>query len=105
MPTAVWLSPNSLAIAGAAIEMPVRSMYVIMYIRLISRSTSQRVLLGLEVVIPRKTRSGTEMLVIAGICSGAVSHGLLDRLCLPLWRLGRSNLGGRKADRASRFRR
>ncbi len=79
MPTVVWLSPNSFAIAGAAIEMPVRSMYVIMYIKLINRRTSQRVLLGLEVVFPGNVRSGTEMRVVCGIRSGAVSRGLLDR--------------------------
>src|ERR1700737_1277793 len=105
MPTAVWLSPNFFAIAGAAIEMPVRSIYVIMYIRLINRRTSQRILLGLEVVFPGRARSGTEMRVVSGIRSGAVSRGLLDRLCLPQSRPIRKVRGGQKAGRTPLFRR
>src|ERR1700732_2639505 len=97
MPTAVWLRPNSFAIAGAAMEMPVRSMYVIMYIRLISRRTNQRVLLGLEVVFSGKTRSGTEMRVVSGIRSGPVGRSMSR----PIRRVR----GGRKVDRPPLFRR
>src|ERR1700730_13928363 len=105
MPTAVWPSPNSFAIAGAATEMPVRSMYVMIYIRPISRRTNQRVLLGLEVVFPGKTRSGTELRVVSGIRSGAVGRGILDRARSPLSRPIRRVRGGRKVDRAPLFRR
>src|SRR5258707_1399381 len=105
MPTAVWLSPNSLAIAGAAMEMPVRSMYVIIYIRLISRRTNQRVLLGLEVAFPGKTGSGTEMRVVSGIRSGAVSLSILDRARSPLSRPIRGVSAGRKVDWAPLLRR
>src|ERR1700680_2915552 len=91
MPTAVWLSPNSFAIAGAAIEMPVRSIYVIMYIRLISRRTIQRVLVGWEVAVSEEALlSGTRVRLGRNIVgsrfrnrSGALSRGVLDGVGLP----------------------
>jgi hypothetical protein len=49
IPIAVWLNPNSRAMDGAAIEIPVRSMYVIMYMTLINRRTSQRVFVAWDV--------------------------------------------------------
>src|SRR5712691_11985171 len=47
-PIAVLLSPNSFAMAGAATEMLLRSMYVSRYIRLIKNRTIHRVFVGLN---------------------------------------------------------
>src|SRR5712692_8538202 len=47
-PIAVLLIPNSFAIAGAATEMLLRSMYVSRYIRLIRNRTIHRVFVGLS---------------------------------------------------------
>src|SRR6266699_518862 len=47
-PIAVLLRPNSFAIAGAATEILLRSMYVSRYMRLIKNRTTHRVLVGLN---------------------------------------------------------
>src|SRR6266576_294359 len=50
-PVAVLLSPNSFAMAGAATEMLLRSMYVSKYIRLIRNRTTHRVFVGLTAAL------------------------------------------------------
>src|SRR3977135_1139067 len=50
-PVVVLLSPNSFAMAGAATEMLLRSMYVSRYIRLIRNRTTHRVFVGLTAAL------------------------------------------------------
>src|ERR1700722_17954851 len=82
-------------------------MYVIMYMRLISRRTSQRVLVGRAVAAfpGRMAEPEGKMRFVSGMRSGTVCDSALYRI--GLFRRGPlcGNWGGKNLDRTSLFRR
>src|SRR6266481_3920891 len=82
-PVAVLLSPNSFAMAGAATEMLLRSMYVSKYIRLIRNRTTHRVFVGLTAALSEMAldsrRGGMLVSNIVSVAAGLQSKSSTQR--------------------------